>query len=323
MVYTEHGSLFPWWPHQPLPIYSLHSHLHQAISIPLPRSLIFMSTLVTGLTLAIASKRNIVVTTDNPDSAVNAICRALDCAVVDISTEPFSCDATVTVWTHLQDTNDNLQRQLYNQIRLVKRLGIIVAVLHVKQVPLAKLYPYLKEQFWFSIYEKLPTATACVNWEEVQRIRESMPLVFVSPDIKRYIYSLVIFTRQHRMASLAPKSVRLATTTIDDIRELAVALCALRFQTFVNPSVVKLAYKRVAYWRVDWEVSPQRNDNKEITEMEKRYRIVTMVGDWYGSDYEAVREYIEGYFLKLKPNSPTGWSNRIVDDVLTKVRPPI
>lgn len=287
-----------------------------------------MSTLETAITLALAAHHNIAVTSDDPDQSVIQIQSCVpNSEVVDVSTDvPPAQSTTVAIWTHLQQADNTTQRRLYEYLKRPYDHGIVVMVLDVSFVASVKLYPYLKEQFWFSVYPPTDDKCSPIDASEVSRIRSAMPQVYVLPDIKRYIHSLIIFTRQHRMASLAPKSVRLPTTAIDSIRELAVTILAWRRQAFVAPDTVKIAYKRVAYWLVDWETNRQFavvgcQDNAE--EMEKRYKLASMAGDWYGSDYDAIQRYILKYRLHHQPNSPTGRSNTIVEDVLVKVRPPI
>lgn len=287
-----------------------------------------MSTLEAAITLALAGHRHIAVTSDVPSESVTQIQSCVpNSEVVDVSTTlPPPQSTTVTIWTQVQQADDTTQRRLYEYLKQPYEYGIVIMVLDVALVASVKLYPYLKEHFWFSVYP--PTGDKCspIDASEVSRIRSAVPEVYVLPDIKRYIHSLIIFTRQHRMASLAPKSVRLPTTAIDGVRDLAVTILAWRHQKFVAPDTVKIAYKRVAYWLVDWETNRQfavaesRNNNEEL---EKRYKLASMAGDWYGSDYDAIQKYIQKYRLRHQSNSPTGRSNTIVEDILVKVRPPI
>ena len=227
-------------------------------------------------------------------------------------------------------------------------LFIIIPVLDVALYS-TKIFQYLKERFSFLInynytsledimseaklIEKFPSEKPqpILSYiQYIQILRANRPRIFMSPDIKRYIYSLVVFTRLHRLCSLAPKQTRMSTRSIDEIRDLSIALTLwMNFQNpskyFVTPDTVKIAMRRVGYWLVDWEYNTmfRYKSPDDATEMEKRLQISILVGDWYGSDYSSVEKYIKLFHSKLSKSSPTGYTNKIIDDVLKQVRPPI
>lgn len=152
--------------------------------------------------------------------------------------------------------------------------------------------------------------------------------VFMSPDIKRYIYSLVVFTRQHRLCSLSPRETRLSTRSILEIQLLAKAFTIWnnpdKSNLFVTPDIVKISMRRIGYWLVNWEYNQDfLNKLSDSEELHKKLQINILVGDWYGSDYSCVENYIKLFESQKEKSSPTGWTNKIIEEVLLKVRPPI
>lgn len=213
-----------------------------------------------------------------------------------------------------------------------------------------KLLQYLKEKFWFCIHQKVNVdeeiAPNFQSWsmplahssyeENVIFLRDQALKVHVAPDIKRYIYSLVVHSRNHRLTSLAPLQSRLLTRAIDEIRDLCVALVAVQNyntdELFVTPDHVKVAMRKVGYWLCDWECNPlftppskpQKHQGfDESVEYQKRMEIKMLTGDWYGSDYTYVERYIEKMRSVKDENSPTGYTNQVIEDVIAKVHPPI
>ena len=288
-----------------------------------------------------------------------------------------------------------------------------------------KLYIYLKEKFWLSInfptmdhgfttknFSPSPSSPSppphmqidkrlSNNYETtIVKLREELKSVYMSPDIKRYVYSLVVFVRFHRLASLAPKLVRLPTAAIDYIHDLCKTLIVwdaefansardrrmvgvgeqgqdhvsceqtthLKRNLFVTPNYVKIAFRKVAYWLVDWEYNKQfvqtddldkkeAEEEKELeaeeaTETEpktrrapgngkidehfqseilkdqqelenKRLEISMLTGDWYGSEYYYVNEYLKTQKNERDYESPIGYTNKIVEECIESVRPPL
>ncbi|KAG5419784.1 hypothetical protein I9W82_001664 [Candida metapsilosis] len=247
-----------------------------------------------------------------------------------------------------------------------------------------KIYPYLKEMFWSSV--TIPPVTTTYNEfvhfvpeykSTILQLRSKIDMVYVNPTIKSYIYSLIVFIRCHRLASLAPKSVRVPTATITYVEDFckssvlwrrqlqsnrismtdttvattsndenenvlqktATAAADLELEQeselFVTPEYVKIAIKIVGYWLVDWETNRKfantedlkLDENDDITLKKtldnKKLEISMLTGDWYGSEYYCANELLKGYKAKRDVKSPTGMTNRIVDDAIEEVRPPM
>lgn len=210
-----------------------------------------------------------------------------------------------------------------------------------------KPYIFLKEKFWFAV--NYNDSTLDMNYipseknyqDTILKLRLRIGEVYISPDIKKYIYSLIVFTRCHRLTSLAPKLARLPTATIDYINDFCKSLILwqnrlnLGKDLFVTPGHVKLAFRKIGYWLVDWEYNEKfakdttRNvdvddvGTESNLEYEKRLAISMLTGDWYGSDYFFVNEYLKNSTSKLDKKSPTGYTNRIIEDVISSVRPPL
>ncbi|CAK9440147.1 uncharacterized protein LODBEIA_P42470 [Lodderomyces beijingensis] len=269
----------------------------------------------------------------------------------------------------------------------------IVPFLEYRLFDEAKLYIFLKEKFWQSVnFPNFDDASIPVSVSAgstlgpdrykptILELRAKMASVFISPDIKGYIYSLIVFIRCHRMASLAPKQVRVPTMTMDYVKdfcrawilwkthllqkptetELASAVdrsktsapakkaTLTEFTTkteqeedlFVTPEYVKLAVHKICYWLVDWQynkkfaatddpdLDAKGKSEKEIKEEEKsiankKLEISMLTGDWYGSEYLFVNEYLKTQKMEKDYSSPTGFTNKIVDDCIRSVRPPL
>lgn len=198
-----------------------------------------------------------------------------------------------------------------------------------------KFDQYLKQHFWFSQLDFHPPLTTEHEsyLETIYKLRSMMRQVFASPDIQRYVYSLVIFTRTHRLCLLAPIETRVPTGTIDSIETLA--KCLVLWQQylkkldpprlFVTPEFCKVAYRKIGYWLVDWETNNLFNDPApdETTEALKKLEINVLTGDWYASEYHYVKKYLEKYRSLQDESSSVGFLNLLVEDVLDSVRPPI
>ncbi|KAI5969842.1 hypothetical protein CANMA_001132 [Candida margitis] len=243
-----------------------------------------------------------------------------------------------------------------------------------------KMYPYLKEMFWSSVTSPLINEYSeqvhlMPNYQStIVKLRSKIDTVYMSPNIKSYIYSLLVFIRCHRLASLAPKSVRVPTATVNYIQEYCKSLVLWRRQLqlsrtsmadtavsndenelektataavdleleeethlFVTPEYVKIAMRNIGYWLVDWETNRKfantedfRLDKSAANTAEnekvldnKKLEISMLTGDWYGSEYYCANELLKGYKAVRDYDSPTGMSNRIVDDAMESVRPPL
>lgn len=268
----------------------------------------------------------------------------------------------VIIWKNLQKLDKSEQKLLYEfliqidnydttrdknanycmigDIKIMKPdLFLVIPVLDLKYYKL-KLNQYLKERFPFLInyyytsFDNMIGEVALIPAHDnykllINKLRSKVAKVYVAPDIKRYIYSLVIFTRQHRLCSLSPKETRLSTRSIDEIRLLSQALALWNDPTgenlFVTPDTVKVSMRRIGYWLVDWEYNTEftTKSSSDTQELHKRLQLTILVGDWYGSDYSCAEKYIESYESKPSKASPTGYTNKIIDEVLTITRPPI
>ncbi|EGW30424.1 uncharacterized protein SPAPADRAFT_63270 [Spathaspora passalidarum NRRL Y-27907] len=197
-----------------------------------------------------------------------------------------------------------------------------------------KLYIYLKEKFWFSInyvinVDSTQEYSAGKRHESYQQYildsRKKLQQIFIAPDIKKYIYSLIVHIRCHRLASLSPKSVRVPTMTIDYVSDMCKALLVYKEvpEMYLTPDYVKIAMRKIGYWLVDWEYNEKFCKENDDDEYYKRLEISMLTGDWFGSDYFYANEYIKHSRAKVDKESPTGFTNRIVEDVLTSVRPPL
>lgn len=242
-----------------------------------------------------------------------------------------------------------------------------------------KIYPYLKEMLWSSVTFPLVSeynehVHFMPNYESIiLQLRSKIDTVFMSPNIKSYIYSLIVFIRCHRLASLAPKLVRVPTATISYVQDYCKSLVLWRRQLqlsrtsmadtvvsneenelektataavdleleketelFVTPEYVKIAIKNIGYWLVDWETNRKFANTDDLKFNKngsnkaqfaildnKKLEISMLTGDWYGSEYYCANELLKGYKAIRDYDSPTGMTNRIVDDAIEEVRPPL
>ncbi|ODV81896.1 uncharacterized protein CANTADRAFT_3954 [Suhomyces tanzawaensis NRRL Y-17324] len=202
-----------------------------------------------------------------------------------------------------------------------------------------KMYQYLKEKFWFSVNYPFVSEQVCLlelskirpipeYQDHILSLRASWQKVYVSPDIKKYIYSLIVHMRNHRLSSLAPKQTRLPTRSIDDVADLTRALVLWQNDSehlYATPDFVKVAIRKIGYWLVDWEYNElfANSIDSEHDGRRRRLEIDILSGDWYGSDYDYVNKYIEESRSKVEKKNPLGHSNRIVDEAIRKVNPPL
>lgn len=232
------------------------------------------------------------------------------------------------------DRNDTKQsRNEYvevNGIKVYRReFNIFIGITNNK---LIKLDKNLKEKFWFSHYYSPDTKDVGVINDYKQKlltIRHNIDKVYQSPEITGYIYSLVIHIRNHRLSTMNMIQTRLHTRVIHQVSLLAKsivawsnyeAICLGQFDLFVTPSTVQLAMRKVGYWLVDWESS----NLLDGTDEERKKLVVNMlVGEWYGSEWQFVKEYLQSKKSHVDHKSSTGWTNSIIEDVLDNVRPPI
>lgn len=164
--------------------------------------------------------------------------------------------------------------------------------------------------------------TSMFTLEHISTLRAAKARVFVHPDIKKYILSLIVQSRNHRLTLLSPKRARLPTFAYDYTLNVSMALVVLKrnilLRLFLTPEFVKMAFRNVAHWLIDWE----HGADSEPPELRKVH-INMLSGDWYASESSAVEAYIEKSKGVRDDSSPTGYSNVVVEDSLSMVIPPL
>lgn len=193
-----------------------------------------------------------------------------------------------------------------------------------------KLSQLVKDRFWFcqSFSEGADRVPAPMRRAERLQAREALCSVYASPEIQEYVCSLLVFTRSHRLCSLAPVTTRPSLRALTGVMLLAKALVVYAERAssgalFVTPEYVKLAFRKVAYWLVDWESNVLYSRPDQTLEFQRRSEIAMLTGDWYGSEWEGVRRYLDSHASMGDPNSTTGFTNRLVEEVLETVAPPL
>lgn len=215
----------------------------------------------------------------------------------------------------------------------------------------------LRYKFWFCQYYSrhslLRTPTDLIRKHYLSRLRKvQQKTVFVAPDIQRYIYSLIVHTRNHRLCLISPMETRLPTMTIQSVQVLAETYVRWLTVThgtedtsllFVTPDVCKIVMRKVGYWLINWQKNLERKtltrneeddeeysvDNDRIqrlnevegtkqTERVDMLKIALLGGDWYGTDWKFIQNYIQRCEGKGKEEY-----NVIVEDALHKVQPPV
>lgn len=194
-----------------------------------------------------------------------------------------------------------------------------------------KLYKNLKECFWFSQFEQ----EKAEDWKVIDNYRETLSLVrqnidnvYMSPEILSYITSLIIHTRNHRLNTINQIQTRLHTNTIEKIIKLSKSIVAWKNPNtkdlYLTPQICQLAFRKIGYWLVDWENSQIFNSIQDKDSEKRRQLIINMLaGEWYGSEWKYVKQYMKDHESKFDENSNTGFTNSIIEDVIINVRPPI
>jgi hypothetical protein len=162
------------------------------------------------------------------------------------------------------------------------------------------LLPLLNQEFWFrQLYEPLTTVTN-KQYPTSETLNASKVTYFISfksrfsqvtivPEIKRYIYDIVIHVRCHRCVSTG-----FPTRSITDLELLSQCLCVLFDREYVIPTVVKLACRKLIPFKIRM-VAPDLEPTLQ-----------------YGSDADLVKELLRRMTPKL-----------VLEDVLRKVSPPL
>ena len=212
----------------------------------------------------------------------------------------------------------------------------IIPILELSSVHV-RMNQYVKEHFWFAVRiygipEPLKTSQMSSALPDYQNnilcLRDKiLSQVHIASDIHRYIYSLIIHARNHRLCSIAPIRSRLTTLSIESVTLLAACLRVWEKRStdrlFVTPEYCEMAMRKIGYWLIDWEQESSVASgipSGSKTEYWNRLEISSLTGDWYNSDYKYVKEYIKQ--SKTDPN-PTKYVNRIVEDAIAAVRPPL
>lgn len=210
-------------------------------------------------------------------------------------------------------------------------LFCVVGVMQAGEA-LSKLHHQIKDCFWFAQYCGMDGQSNCIQVEDderskVLRDRAALQRVFAKPQIRQYICSLLVFTRSHRLCSLAPLTTRPTLRAQEAIMQLAKALVVLQSkqdsELFVTPEYVKVAYRKIGYWLVDWETNELFQDSSCGSDYRRRMELTILTGDWYGSEWESSQEYMESFRSFPDESSTSGFTNLLVEDVLLSVKPPL
>lgn len=221
--------------------------------------------------------------------------------------------------------------------RTLKKQDLFVLVLIMESEQAQQTtYQYLKERLWFAqhhhhdvgaLTDDLTVHRDFQAWINTLKY-QIFPRVYVAPDILRYIYSLVVHARNHRLCSLDPFHSRLSPRSLHAITKLARALVAFRRGSdedlFVTPDFCKIAMRKVGYWLIDWEshssFAPGAEQQNNFLDYNRRIEISMLSGDWYGSDYTYVERYIDSC---RSHGNPRQCKNRVVEDAINTVHPPM
>ena len=218
---------------------------------------------------------------------------------------------------------------------------VILVMKHGRSLP--KIHPQIKERFWFSQYcpiqdghhhshhhhlhSKINHGEHSHSMDDVLDGRQKLTTVFANAQIQEYVCSLLVFTRSHRLCSLAPLSTRPTLRALEGIMLLAKALVVLRSAPgdvlFVTPEFIKVAFRKIGYWLVDWETNTLFNETSMEYDYRKKLELTILTGDWYGSEWETAKDYMEKFSSTKDESTTTGYTNMVVEDVLQSVRPPI
>lgn len=181
------------------------------------------------------------------------------------------------------------------QIIHVNELFTVVGIMGEK----GKLYPLLTQEFWFKQSYERPELIPepfpkCQELNRAQVAHFSMLRtkdreVVIVPEIRRYMYDIIIHIRCHRCVSTG-----FPTRSIADIELLSRCLCLLFDREFVIPTIVKLACRKLVPFKITM-VEPELEPTLQ-----------------YGSDQELVKELMARMTPKM-----------VLEDVLRKVAPPL
>ncbi|CDR43284.1 CYFA0S11e03180g1_1 [Cyberlindnera fabianii] len=183
-------------------------------------------------------------------------------------------------------------------------LFTVVGVCHEKKVTM--LSDYLKLAFWFQqpylpsyeihdkpdLFSGQSLTRTSISSDRIRSMLTQLnkiKSITIVPEMKRYIYDIVIFVRTHRCVSTG-----LPTKTINDLEVLCRTLCVVFEREFVIPTIVKLAARKLIPLKITM-ISPELEPTLQ-----------------WGSDPELVREMLK----RVKPEI-------VVEHCLSKVAPPL
>lgn len=219
--------------------------------------------------------------------------------------------------------------QLGNRMVRKPSLCICIPVI-VNGAHMPRIDPQVKSRFIFSqLYYPIKNDSIAFDTsrEDILSARSRADGVYVKATVEEYASSLFVFTRSHRLCSLAPLSSRPPLSARENVILLAKALVLARStddeRFFVTPEHIKIAYRKVAQWLVDWETNPIFNGTNEEEDYRRKMEISMLTGDWFGSEWKHVESYLKQNASAGDPNSTTGFTNPLVEDVLMSVQPPI
>lgn len=193
------------------------------------------------------------------------------------------------------------------------------------------IHQHVKERFWFcQLYSTSmdPEYNADSLQQKILELRSRLPEVYMGPTVKEFISTLLTFTRSHRLCSLSPLYTRPSFRALEGIHDLACALAIWKARdepssVFVKPELVKIAYRKVGYWLVNWETNKYFEKGSNGQDEVRRTEISILTGDWYGSAWSKVVSYLGEHESEKDWSSATGFTNSIVEEVLLEVAPPL
>lgn len=219
----------------------------------------------------------------------------------------------------------------FQGIKVIKPNVFVIIPVMILGLTVPRIDSLIKERFWFcqSVFFDAELQPKVLEWDwDLEECQNLLPKVFFDPEVREYASSLMVFTRSHRLTSLAPLTSRPTFNATVAIVELAKALVVWNNRynhdrLFVTPDYVKVAYKKVCYWLVNWETNETFAKESKESDHGRRMQISILTGDWYGSEWQRVKSFLKEFESTKDPKTTTGFRNKIVDDVLESVLPPI
>ena len=328
-----------------------------------------MDSLYTALSIACFAGRRVAVITSDIAGVVSALeslfrVNGVDSTNLDVqkhlnSTPPegLSSSSSITFWTNVDLCSPNQQRHLVkalleidhydtNESREARarqrrtqplqtqtRQAFEPTIVLVISDP-DRIIQSLKLKFWFAqVCWKFDTWDPPQDWlKQLSLAKAEYSKVFMASEVQRYIYSLIVHSRNHRLCLVSPMLSRLPTLAIESIADLAKAIVVwtaerdTRSDTaprrlFVTPDVCKIAMRKIGYWLINWRAQEMKRLPRELKvqhEQRNSTRYDMLLGDWYGSEWDVVQRYIS----LSKEKERDEW-NVIVEDTIANVQPPM